>query len=76
MTLEDVKTQCERAIANQRKADPTIILAMPPGARRPKGFPRGCLLCQNHEGERVFQFDAHKMLKWIEKVKKLQEAGK
>ena len=71
MTLEDVKTQCERAIANQKKPEPTITLVMSRG-KRPRGFPRGYLLCQNPDGERVFQFDAHKMLKWIEKV----EAGK
>lgn len=67
MTLEELKYMCEQAIETQTKPKPTITLVRPPG-KSPKGFPRGTLLCENSKGERVYHFDAVRMLKWTKKM--------
>lgn len=44
-----------------------ITLVFPRGFKRPVGFPRGELLCDNAERGRVYSFDPEKIIKWIRK---------
>lgn len=46
-----------------------LPLVLPRGFKRPQGFPRGELLCQNSQGQRVYSFDPDKIINWIKKYK-------
>lgn len=37
------------------------------GQKPPKGFPRGELLCENHDGRNVYRFDPKKIIEWLNK---------
>lgn len=63
MSIDDLRTTCKNAIAAGHSA---VVLATPPRWPRPKGFPRGELMCVNSERERVYRFDAKKLLRWAE----------
>lgn len=42
-----------------------MTLVLPRGFKRPPKFPRGELLCQNHDGRNVYRFDPIKILAWL-----------
>jgi len=42
------------------------------GQKKPKGFPRGELLCEN-VGSKVYSFSPDKVIKWLEKNKLIGE---
>ena len=42
-----------------------ITLVFPRHFKRPKGFPRGELLCENAAREKVYSFDPEKIMRWI-----------
>lgn len=33
--------------------------------KRPKGFPRGELICENHDGRNVYNFNVDRIIKWL-----------
>ena len=35
------------------------------GQKRPPGFPRGELLCENYDGRHVYSFDPLRVLAWL-----------
>ena len=43
-----------------------MSLAFAKGQKRPKGFPRGELLCETERG-RVYSFDPDKIISWLKK---------
>lgn len=42
-----------------------MTLVRPKGSRLPPKFPRGELLCENHDGSRVYSYDPLKVLAWL-----------
>lgn len=54
------------AVAAQALSGGTwMTLVRPRGAKMPKQFPRGELLCENHDGSRVYSHDPAKVLAWM-----------
>jgi hypothetical protein len=61
MTPQQMAEDAIQAInTNQR-----MSLVMPKGMKRPPKFPRGELLCENHNGFRVYSHDPEKVLAWL-----------
>lgn len=54
-----------RAATDALAASTRMSLVMPKCWKRPRGFPRGELLCVNAEGERVYSFDPVRILAWL-----------
>lgn len=54
------KEAAEAAQASQR-----MTMVLPKGFKRPPKFPRGELLCENHDGNRVYSFDPIRVLAWL-----------
>lgn len=52
--------------AKESGAHVGMSLQLPKGFKRPKGFPRGELLCENTMG-RVYSFDPDKIIAWLRK---------
>ena len=42
-----------------------MSLVFKKGHKRPPRFPRGELLCENHDGNRVYSFDPERILAWL-----------
>lgn len=62
MTPEKMADDARQAI----EAGTRMTLTLPRGAtRRLPGFPRGELLCENHDGRNVRSYDPHKVLVWL-----------
>ena len=66
MTLSGLALDCRHAIACRVP----LYLEKLPGAKMPRGFPRGELLCINHLGLEVRAYDPRKMEKWVVKYDK------
>jgi hypothetical protein len=62
MTFNEMKAQCLEALA--QPAYCWVILTIPKG-KMPKGFPRGELLNEHHNGDRTYSFDPFKVLRWV-----------
>lgn len=60
MTLEELYL---RAHAATQSGVENLTLILP--AKRPKGFPRGELACQGHDGHKVYWVNAKKILRWL-----------
>lgn len=61
MTLEELYL---RATAATQQGVENLTLILP--AKRPKGFPRGELACEGHDGK-VYWVNAQKILRWLKK---------
>ena len=47
-------------------AGTNMTLTLPRGAaRRLPGFPRGELLCENHDGRNVYSYNPEKVIAWL-----------
>ena len=62
MTLDEMAANARLADA----AGTNLTLVLPrPWKNRPKGFPRGELLCENFEGTCAYSFNPLKILAWV-----------
>jgi len=50
------------------RAGSNMTLVRSRGARMPPKFPRGELLCENHDGTNVYSYDPSKVLSWLTSV--------
>lgn len=62
MKPEDLKQHAQAVLAAGGRG---MTLTLPPGWKRPPGFPRGELLSVNAKGERNVRVLAHRMLEWL-----------
>ena len=60
MTLEELHQRAADAIKDSGSGGLTLILPK----KRPKGFPRGELMCDNGR-DKVYWVDALKVLRWL-----------
>ncbi len=44
------------------------VLVTPKGFKPPRGFPRGELLCENTDGNRVRRYDSKRILAWLDEA--------
>ena len=66
MTIEEMKQACREVLA---AGGTHINFVLPKGvSSRIKGFPRGRLLVEHHDGSRVFQYRADRVLAALEKA--------
>jgi hypothetical protein len=65
MTPEELYSDAINARAQGSVIGMTLVF--PRGFKRPPGFPRGELLCENSNGQNVYRFSPEKIIKWIEK---------
>lgn len=47
------------------QAGTRISLVRIRGQKPPKGFPRGDLLCENHDGRNVYSYDPARIIAWL-----------
>lgn len=59
LELEDLVSNCFQCI--EAKCNISLIGPKP----RPKGFPRGELLCVNSTGESVYSYNPQKVVNWL-----------
>lgn len=59
--------QMERDARDAEKQGQRMTLIKPRGQKMPKGFPRGELLCENHDGRKVYAYEPEKVLAWMER---------
>lgn len=59
-----------RAIAYEATENSVVRLVFPKCYKRPAKFPRGELLCVNCDDDRVWLFDAWRILKWLDWAEK------
>jgi len=70
MKPEELISMCDAVIA---EGGDRITLVLPKGmSSRINGFPRGELLCENHDGSRAFSYDARRVKAAVENA--LEEA--
>ena len=62
MTPQQMEEDAIQAINNHQR----MSLVMPKGMKRPPKFPKGELLCENHNGSRVYSHDPKKILAWLD----------
>lgn len=54
------------ALATQAiSAGTRMTMVLPRRWKRPPKFPRGELLCENHDGQNVYSFDPLRVLAWL-----------
>ena len=64
MNAEQMATDAREAIA----AGTHMTLVIRRGAtRKLPGFPRGELMCENHDGRNVYSYDPARVLAWLER---------
>ena len=51
--------------ANALQAGQRMTLVQPKGMKMPPKFPRGELLCENHNGSRAYSYDPLRVLAWL-----------
>lgn len=61
MTPEQMAVDAAEALS----AGTRMSLVFRKGQKRPSGFPRGELLCENHDGRHVYSFDPARVLAWL-----------
>ena len=61
MTPEQMAAEAALAIAGGAK----MTMVRQRGMKMPPKFPRGELLCENHEGRHVYSYDPLKVLAWL-----------
>ena len=61
MTPQKMATEAASAL----KAGTRLTLVRQRGVKPPSGFPRGELLCQNHEGSNAYSYDPARVLAWL-----------
>lgn len=57
--------QLAKAAAEALAAGSRMTLVHSKGARMPPGFPRGELLCEQHDGTRAYSYDPAGVLAWM-----------
>ena len=73
MTPEQMAGACNEVIASYKEMGfpperANISLVTPKGFKRPAGFPRGHLLQVKENGDRVWHFNAERILAWLRKA--------
>lgn len=63
MTPEQLARDAVDAAAHGQR----MTLTKMRGQKMPAGFPRGELLCENHDGRNVYSYDPEKVLAWMRK---------
>jgi len=63
------KIQYMALMAEQRQIAVNLVFAGP----KPKGFPRGELMCVNSAGQKVYHFDPIKLLEWYRRILRQRE---
>lgn len=58
-------TDLARDAAEALAAGTHMTLVRRRGAKTPKGFPRGELLCENADGRNVYSYDPLRVLAWM-----------
>ncbi len=61
MTPESMLSDAMQALS----AGTGMTLVHPKGMKMPPKFPRGELLCEQHDGRRVYRYDPEKVIKWL-----------
>ena len=61
MTPQEMAKEAADAI----DAGHRMSMARPKGSKMPPKFPRGELLCENHNGSRVYSYDPVRVLAWL-----------
>ena len=61
MKPEDMAAEAVAAI----NAGTRMSMVFRKGQKRPPGFPRGELLCENYDGRHVYSFDPMRVLAWL-----------
>jgi hypothetical protein len=62
LTPLEIIAECDAALSPGDPAPGHVVLVLPKGvSMRAKGLPRGELLCENSEGNRVVRYDAKKL---------------
>lgn len=51
--------------AEALQAGTRLTLVRPKGMKMPPKFPRGELLCENHNGSRAYSYDPLRVLAWL-----------
>lgn len=69
MTLDELEAQAKRAQADGQRMPLTVPS---PWRNRPRGFPRGELLCEHNRGQCVRRFDPAAILAWVQHARALQ----
>lgn len=64
MTVDELRTHAYAVIAAGGRG---MTITLPPGWRRPLGFPRCELLSVNAAGDRNVRVLAHRMIDWLNK---------
>jgi len=64
MKPEDMRDDANKAI---EQGSYGMTLVLPKGFKRPKGFPRGELLCEGHQGN-VYSFKPQKIISWLDSL--------
>lgn len=59
MTPQEMADAAHRAIRDGSR------MVMVRGKGIPRSFPRGELLCEQHDGRRVYAYDPRKVLSWL-----------
>jgi hypothetical protein len=67
MTANEMAALCLETMATPYAAN-GVSIVIPKGFKRPPGFPRGELLCENpNSGDRVYSMNPVKLLAWLSK---------
>ena len=72
MTPEQMAKDAADAAAHGQR----VTLVRVRGQKMPAGFPRGELLCENHDGRNVYSYDPWKILAWMAKNGLIQTTAK
>lgn len=72
MTPEQLARDAMDAAAHGQR----MTLTKMRGQKMPAGFPRGELLCENHDGRNVYSYDPEKVLAWMRKQGLIENDGK
>lgn len=57
--------QMAQEAADAVNAGQRMSMVRPKGAKMPPKFPKGELLCENHNGSRVYSYDPLRVLAWL-----------
>lgn len=61
MTPKEMANEALAAVQNDQR----LTLARQKGVKMPPKFPKGELLCENHDGTRCYSYDPMRVLVWL-----------
>lgn len=65
MTPQEMATEAKAAML----AGTRLTMVRVRGIKLPPKFPRGELLCENHDGRNVYSYDPAKVIAWLNKYR-------